>query len=224
MRKSSIIFLLLLAVTSAASAGDFTLEINPGKEYLHKFKLFWFIHINNPPQIAAWIESEEGEFITTLYVTERTALKNWKKAPGDNFGIDRKESLPLWSSSGSTQTDVVSSASMKNPSSITTSIDGSLKERVYVYLEVNHSTDFNESYPEDAIQGSPSYSGGPMGSGQPALVYRLEIPASASSGSSRFELVGYSSPDGSDNRLRPIDSTITTALHILSDSYLSWSR
>lgn len=224
MRKISIILLCLLAVTTVVEASSFTVEIEPGEEYLHRFRLFWFIHIANPPQLAVWVEHPDGQFIQNLYVTERTALGNWRSAPGDDSVIERKESLPLWSASGSQMPDVISSASMKAPESITATLDGPLEDELHVYLEVNHSTDFNESYPMDAAEGSPAYSGGPMGSGQPALVYRLIIPATERSGRGRFELIGYSSPDGSDSLIRPIDPTITTALDILSDCYLSWDR
>lgn len=47
-----------------------------------------------------------------------------------------------------------------------------------VKVEVNHSSDFNDSYPKNAPAGDAHYSGGKEGSGQPALIYRADVDLS----------------------------------------------
>ena len=88
-------------------------------------------------------------------------------------------------------------------------------DRFVVKVEVNHSTDFNEPYPESAKEGEPGYSGGRHGSGQPAVVYAADVDLS--SGSEEFEavLVGHSSPDGSSGGIDPDISGLTSALRIV---------
>ena len=88
-------------------------------------------------------------------------------------------------------------------------------DRFVVKVEVNHSTDFNETYPESAKEGEPGYSGGRHGSGQPAVVYAADVDLS--SGREQFEavLVGHSSPDGSSGGIDPDISGLTSALRIV---------
>ena len=43
-------------------------------------------------------------------------------------------------------------------------------EPVIIKAEFNHSIDFNDFFPENAVEGHDNYSGGEMGSGQPAIV------------------------------------------------------
>ena len=80
---------------------------------------------------------------------------------------------------------------------------------------MNHSADFNETYPESAKEGEPAYSGGRHGSGQPAVVYAADVDLS--SGREQFEavLVGHCSPDGSSGGIDPDISGLTSALRIV---------
>ena len=108
----------------------------------------------------------------------------------------------------------------KNPPQIAVRIEDAQgrylsTDRFVVKVEVNHSTDFNETYPESAKEGEPGYSGGRHGSGQPAVVYAADVDLS--SGSEEFEavLVGHSSPDGSSGGIDPDISGLTSALRIV---------
>jgi len=203
-------------------AGGRQVIVEPGEHYRHPFPLFLGIKIKNPPQMAIWAESLEGEYLGTMMVTEKTSSDNWAKAPKDSTPkeeIRRPEALPVWSHrSGSADTapDAVSRATPKDGFSVAPSLAPGT-EAYYLYFEVNHSTDFNAAYPADADPDASNYNGGRWGSGQPALVYRLIVDSSVqdTSGEALFELLGHSSPDGSDGKIYSDLAGIDTALEIV---------
>ena len=205
------------------------IRIEEGEHYLHRVPVFLFIAVKAPPQLALWLEDMDGNFIRTLFVTSRTALSDWRKAPGDKTpkeDLRRPESLPLWThrSTGSTAdrwdgplpgVDAVSSATPKSGFSIQADLPEGVS-RFRILAEVNASLDFNHSYPEEAEKGSSGYSGGPWGSGQPALVYAAEVDRSETgAGPLELELQGHSSPDGSTGELYTDMDGITTAREII---------
>ena len=208
-------------------------SVVPGKHYLHDFPLFLFISLHNPPQMALWAETIDGHFIDTLMVTEKIGEMKWIKGSKDPIGegqIRRPEALPVWewkrgilASDGlplptkdSPLPDDISHASPKVDFTVKTALPKNSDE-VYLYFEVNHSTDFNAAYPSDAQIGSENYNGGVMGSGQPALVYRAYINFSRPELSSKtFELLGHSSPSGKDGNISTDMQGIDSALDIIA--------
>ena len=77
-----------------------TIRIEAGEHFTHKMKVMPLIHVKNAPQMALWVETVEGEFIETIFVTNRTATQSWRSAPGDDTPksrIRRDEALPVWS-------------------------------------------------------------------------------------------------------------------------------
>jgi hypothetical protein len=217
------------------------LEVREGVHYMHRLKVMPLIRVKNHPQMVAWCETADGEFLTTLFITRRTATQSWRGAPGDptpKEEIRRKESLPVWSHRrGKVYTDglhlptreepmpdTVTGATPTSGFTIRTQLPAGL-EKVAVYFEVNNSTDFNETYTEDAAPGSDTYSGGEWGSGQPSLVYRAvldpaDLPVSAG-GAVSLELLGRSTPDGSTGEIHGELSGITTAFDIIEDITIS---
>ena len=220
------------------SGAPVSIEITPGEHYDHKMRILPLIRITNNPQMAIWAETEEGEFIATLFVTERVATQSWRKAPGDDTpkdAIRRPEALPIWSHrSGESPAASAGAASDAAPAAdavtgatpaASFTVHSRLPQReepIVVYLEVNMSTDFNEAYPADAREESVAYSGGPWGSGQPALIYRATLPGDAEGLEEpvRFELVGHSSPDGSDGVIYDRLDGVTTARDILAEAWV----
>lgn len=205
----------------AADGIPVVLEIHGGEAFTHKLQIMPLIKVNNPPQIAAWCETPGGEFIGTLFVTDRVATGNWRSAPADSTPskeISREEALPVWSHTEARTPDAVTSATPKGDFAVRTALPPS-QSRVVVYVEVNNSGDFNETYPADAPRGSESYSGGEWGSGQPALVYAATVAmanlTSAGGGVYQLELIGHSSADGTDGRIREDLSGVTTARRII---------
>ncbi|AEV27921.1 hypothetical protein SpiGrapes_0057 [Sphaerochaeta pleomorpha str. Grapes] len=206
--------------------------VNPGPDYLHEFPLFLFISLHNPPQMVLWAETTEGQFIDTLMVTEKIGTMKWMKASKDPVGdgqIRRLEALPVWEwkrgvlasdglplpTSDTPMPDAITHASPKADFSVRTDLAKSYDE-VYLYFEVNHSTDFNDTYTADEQIGSENYNGGVMGSGQPALVYRAYVNFTNPELSSKtFELIGHSSPSGTDGNIYTDMQGIDSALGII---------
>lgn len=204
--------------------GDLQVRIDEGAAWLHDFPLMLGIKVKNPPQIAIWIEDTQGHYLSTVYVTHKIATQSWTASGGNR----RKEALPHWCYARGVQypdglylptkqqplTDALSGATPTSGFDVKLRPCAALKQFV-VKVEVNHSTDFNDHYPKTAQAGEAGYSGGKMGSGQPALVYAAQVDLE--SGVKEFEavLIGHSSPDGSDGAIDSDTSTLTTALEIV---------
>ena len=76
-------------------------------------------------------------------------------------------------------------------------------------------TDFNDAYPKEAEPGSPGWSGGAMGSGQPALVWAATVDLTSRDSCWQARPIGHSSPDGTDGRIDLDLSQLTSALRIV---------
>ncbi|MGM0675069.1 MAG: hypothetical protein ACQETQ_10260 [Spirochaetota bacterium] len=202
------------------------LHVTEGDHFDHRLEIMPFIRVKNRPQMAAWCESESGEFLATLFVTERTAKRNWRSAPADSTPaeeIRRQESLPVWSSRNTDvhadrNADAVTSATPEEGFELHSRLPAE-EDALWFYFEVNHSADFNGTYREDAAKTEATYSGGPWGSGQPALVYGARVERSELSGNTPvtvpLELLGHSSPDGSSSRIYERVDGLSTALDIV---------
>lgn len=207
----------VINLNEAAQGQPLSIRIVPGENYLHKFQLSKLISIKTPPQIAIWVEDTEGNYIHTLYATEKITTKNWAKAPSDRASkIERMEALPVWTHKAQRNQatfDAVSAATPKGGATLNTQAQV-LSGPFLIWAEVNMSTDFNAFYPKEAKKGDANYSGGEMGSGQPALLYGASVDLAAGR-SYTLALSGHSSVDGSDGLLYGDLSTITTASDII---------
>ncbi len=221
-------------VRTGSHGGDtLVLRVTPGEHYLHDLKVSWWLTVRNAPQMAVWMETLEGEYIRTLYVTDRAATQNWRAAPLDGVAagdIRRPSALPVWRHRARLAGDatVESSDPFETPSIDIDAVSAATTKRALilhatmdlpagpcvVMLEVNSSTDFNDAYPQDVEPGASGYSGGPWGSGQPALIYAAVVEPVAA-GAVELELIGHSSPDGSDGDVRSGVADVTTATSIL---------
>lgn len=214
------------AVHSELGNGNIKVSIEQGSEWLHDFSIFWFIKRKNAPQIAIWTEDLEGNFLSTIYVSEKLATQSWTAAGGNR----RKEALPCWSyAQGKQYVDGLYLPTKKEPlpdavtgatpkSSFVANLQMSEDIKLFVAkCEFNHSTDFNEYYPKDARVGDTNYSGGKLGSGQPAVIYQTVIELNSGKKEFKGKLIGHSSPDGSDGKIYPDTSQLTTALNIVKE-------
>ncbi len=71
-------------------AGQLSLEIVPGPHFQNTG---WFLIFpyTKGPQMAAWIENEQGTYLETIFVTQKAGTQKWQDAPQG-----RTESLPVW--------------------------------------------------------------------------------------------------------------------------------
>ena len=205
--------------------GDLKIYVEQGEHWVHDFSLFMGIKIKNSPQIAIWLEDTQGNYLSTVYVSHKIATQSWK--------VPRKEALPHWQHARALKnldgTTGATSQGGVNIQSVTDGVTGAtprgsfdvklrptgLLNRFVVKIELNHSTDFNESYPESAKEGELNYSGGKDGSGQPAVVYAADIDLLSGVRSFEAVLIGHSSPDGTSGKIETDLSRLTTAIHIV---------
>lgn len=199
---------------------NISVKIVEGEKWIHDFPLFLGIDLKNPPQFAIWLEDTEGTYITTLFATKKIATEGWKS----NDGNRRKEALPHWGY----QRGIIYDDGLYLPTKDEPLIDGitgatpkagiELKVEPAAYLrqfivkvELNHSIDFNDAFPENAKEGDLNYSGGDMGSGQPALIYSALIDLDTNQQEYILQLIGHSSPDGTNGDIYEDLSGITSA-------------
>jgi hypothetical protein len=216
-----------VALKSNATGKRLTINLEQGEHFLHEMKILPLITIKSPPQIAIWLEDSKGNYVETLFVTRKTATQKWSKAPKDKTlkeKIRRQESLPLWAHTRGVQyadglylptrenplPDSITSASPKGSFVLNTKMAEDLKQ-FRVLVEINASLDFNEYFPKDACVEDDNYSGGEWGSGQPALIYSAEIDLHRTGQSYELQLIGHSSPDGSNGNIYHDLAKLTTA-------------
>nr|MBP7472403.1 hypothetical protein [Prevotella sp.] len=234
MRKMLLLFgIYLLFLSSFTSCeknlieykqGDLKIRVEKGENWLHDFPLFLGIDKKNPPQIAIWTEDKDSNYLSTIYVSYKTAHQAWQSAGKSR----RKEALPYWSHKrGVIYEDGLYMPTKKNPlaygvTGATPTGSFNLKvtpakssQHFLVFVEINHSTDFNDNYPKSAKEGNANYSGGKEGSGQPALVYCADVDLSTGKTSFEANLIGHSSPDGTNGNLYSDVSDMSSALHIV---------
>lgn len=201
--------------------GDVRIRVETGENWIHKFPLFLGIKKDNPPQFAVWLEDLDGNYLSTVYVTEKIATQGWVSSGGNR----RKEALPHWCyQRGVIYEDGLYLPTKKHPftdaqTGATPKSDKQLKillsdftTPVVIKAEFNHSIDFNNYFPKTANAGDENYSGGEMGSGQPAVIYADTIfPYQTQS---ELKLIGRSSSDGSNGRIYTDLEKLTTAKSI----------
>jgi hypothetical protein len=200
------------AQTSRVQGQRFTLTVTPGKDYKASATILLFIKIPLYPQIACWLETPDGKYVDTIYVTPKGAKKSFFSAPSRG----RPEALPVWYHRQSEQPavpDAVSGATASSEAAHAKRLAVS-PGRYVAFLEVNRSYDYNIRYTK-ANSGV---------NGQPSLVYRAELEAGTDLSRAVFEPVGTGSVDGSDGTITPGLEGITTALTLLDHATIECSR
>lgn len=186
--------------------------------------LFLGVAYTSVPQMAVWMETMNGEYIDTLFVTGKVSNSGFGET---EEGITRRpEALPHWSHSRGIQEDdgyfspVLKNADLDGVSGATPQSDSLISitaPRMGQYrllLEVNRSYDFNEFYSKDRFPEDPIYSGDGS-SGQPSLIYSVTIH-SDKPGKYLLDLIGHGHHSGVDGKLYTDLKNITTAKNILS--------
>ena len=144
------------------------LIIEPGEHWQSKMRVFIF-SINKSPQLAAWIEDDNGNYVSTIAVSEKSAKGNWKSAPKEG----RPEALPIWNQrqqnySVTNDFNAVSSATIKGSFEATIDKELLVNGNTYnIFFEVNHSFDYNDHWTKDNSGDN----------GQPSLVYHAQFTA-----------------------------------------------
>jgi len=191
-------------------AAHIELMVEPGEHWQSTMKIFIF-NKKKTPQLAAWVEDSDGNYIATIAVSEKSAKGKWISAPKKG----RPEALPVWSHRQHNNTvadDLAAVSSATINDSFGANIDReSLADgnTYHVYLEVNHSFDYNAHW-------TKSNSGV---NGQPSLVYHAQFVA-GQAGRISLAPIGHGSVDGSDGSITGELENFTSALGMVKNAYI----
>ena len=185
----------MILTTSMLFAKEVTISVGAGECWRQK----------SEPQFSVWLEEENGNFIRTLYVTQRASKKNWRMSPKEG----RPESLPVWyhkSKNKAVKTelelDAVTSATPKGGIIFNADIR---EANCRICAEFNTSFDYNDTYTKKNSGVN----------GQPSVVFTAVIPADFSDGEILLKLSGTGAIDGSDGSIHPVPAELTTARKIV---------
>ncbi len=173
---------------------------------------YLYTDYGEPPQFAIWLESPDGQFYKTVFVTHRVGANDWVGK------VDCPVALPVWESRqfrGKRRPDdaapvrAVTGATPKG-GIFQTDICVPSGSRWRYFLEVNASGDFNAAFPYWSKTGSPD----DVGNGQPSLVYGGEIVAKLGE-QSQPKLLGFTDQWTPVDTLKTNFSLLTTAPRLL---------
>lgn len=214
--KKIISTILIFMTFGAAFAREINIKVRPGQHWKEK----------REPQIALWLEDSQGNYIRTLYVTERAGHKSWIFGPKEG----RPESLPVWygaSKSGSAASKAEASPSAESTSSapspsLSRSLDAvtgatpkselsltvQIEDGDYIIkAEFNNSFDYNDFYTKKSSGVN----------GQPSVVYSAKIPANLTAGQEiTLDFAGTGSLTGGDGSISKNTQNLTTAKEIVN--------
>ena len=207
--------ILILLSFEGAFAKEISVKVTPGEHWKEK----------REPQVAVWLEDEDGNYIRTLYVTERAGHKSWIFGPKEG----RPESLPVWygaskdgsasdkesaspaaASASSTpsaplsrELDAVTGATPKSALTLSAQIED---RACIIKAEFNNSFDYNDFYTKKNSGVN----------GQPSVVYTAKIPADLAAGQEiTLEFEGTGSLSGENGEINKRAENLTTAKKIV---------
>jgi hypothetical protein len=184
---------------------------------------------HNHPSFVLWAETEEGEFIQTLFISEAVGTSiydhgdpssgKWEPAE-----IRRPASLPYWShrrgikapdglyipSIENPVADAYTGATPEGSFSLKTRFDKPLEGKYRILFEINQTWDWNEYWTNNKYPGDEEY----KTSCQPAVIYLAEVDTDEPQPEYEMKAIGHGHPSGKDGKLYEDLSTLTTALQI----------
>lgn len=205
-----------------------SIDIKAGEHYSGPGAKVMGVTTTGVPQMAVWIESVNGDYIETLYVTKKASNSSYI---GSIFGgeeVRRPEALPHWSHSRGVASEdglLMPSAAQPLADALTgatplasydlrssTSTDIS---NVVLKLEVNRSFDYNDVYHPKAFPKDEVYSGS-GNSAQPSLIYAAAIDFESDQPYYFLSLLGRGHHSGRDGEIHKDLSGITTAKKMIA--------
>lgn len=191
------------------------------------------------PQMAVWVEDEQGNYVETLFISKATArglffggrskdnfktFDEQKSASGD---YRRVNALPVWSHKrGVKYKDglYVPPSNNKLPDAITgaTIIDNfqllsSTNElsKFKLKIEINVAFDDNEYYSEYDFPDDETFHNGTGQLGQPSIIFETAINMTDNKNYYLMELIGHGHYSGQNGSINLDLSTLTTARQIV---------
>jgi hypothetical protein len=226
--NSTIVILTLLLTSNSWSQQKLTISYIPGKYYKNTHKI-GLMKLNIIPQMAIWLEDTKGNFVSNIFITEKSAKNDWY-----GFNVRRPEALPIWSHKmGVKYSDGLYMPDKKHPlpDAVTgaTSNDSAFnrewaipenleKGKYYIFSEVNNSFDYNSTYQEDLPKTSQYYN---SVNGQPSILYKAEIEIGTIESNNKMEVIGHGEVLGRDGSINSDLSGVDEAVNILQSITVS---
>ncbi|MDX9931874.1 MAG: hypothetical protein RB294_04765 [Bacteroidales bacterium] len=226
----------IMAFTSCRNSGRHLPEplslITNVKGAGHTFEVSFFSGKQfNHPVIAVWLETSDGSYIQTLYISKSVATgyfqhgdtKSGRWAPGPRR---RPATVPYWSHKRNVQeadglfvptaataiADAYTGPTPLKDFVLKSKSDSSLHQLVRVVLEINQAFDFNRSWTTTRFPNDQYYAT----SGQPSLVYATDvIDLNTPAEKYEMKLLGHGHYSGATGELFTDVSGHTTALEIV---------
>lgn len=217
----------VIDLTADASLPKLNIFFKAGSAYTSAPQpLFLGLTYTSVPQIVVWIETMNGQYIDTLYVTSKSSDSSFRSTENAERTVRRPEGLPYWSHRRGIQEsdglfvplqhhgdlDGITAATPSNDYQV--SLTAPRMGRYKLFVEVNRSYDFNEYYHTTRFPEDPVYSGSGS-SGQPSLIYEAVLD-SQKQGQYLLQMIGHGHHSGANGQLYSELNNITSAKNILS--------
>lgn len=216
------------------AAQHITLNVTVGSQYATRMQAGPFI-FNVLPQFALWVEDERGRFIETLYVSGADG-KGMRHAEKNKLQADfYRKYLPVWAtraagagqhlpSKDAPYADAITSATptthftlnlpLTNAELIALVGTAAPPPTVLVFLEINRSGDFNETFTAETTDGV----------GQPSVIYRASMPWLPAAAPVELRMVGHGGTMGQQPRIHQEVSGLDTALQMVERATVGFGR
>ncbi len=206
---------------------DISIDIKAGEHYSGPGAVILGVTTTGIPQMAVWVEDEQGNYLETLYVTKKASDSSYIQSFFGGEGARRPEALPHWSYARGIKSDdglmmptsakpVADAITGATPiSSFELRTNTQADEDVVVKFEINRSFDFNEVYHRDAFPDDPIYSG-TGSSAQPSLIYAATVSLKDDQPYYFMRLIGRGHHSGKNGKVYEDLSGITTAKEMVS--------
>ena len=184
---------------------------------------------HNHPLMALWVESENGQFIQTLFVAESLGKGIFQHGDATSgkwlpAAIRRPAALPVWSHSRGVKepdglfvpspenavADAYTGATPKISFVLNTRLDKPGPDRFLVFFEVNQTWDWNEYWTNNKFPDDEYY----KTSCQPSLIYMALVDLNDEINEYSMQLIGRGHHSGKDGIIYRDLETMTTALNI----------
>ena len=217
-RVAILILMLMISSCATSQVDQKTSTIDPSRPHIVITLVYNFDVYQKPsfflpksyPTYAIWLEEKSMGRVMTVYVTGKAGKDEWIMADS------RPESVPVWygikseekATSQSTVDAVTGATPAGEAAEIVWQVPESLVDKkIDVYIEANSSFDYNDYYNKQ--KNGPGYSGS---NGQPSLIWHVLLDLSENTPDAVSpEIIGHGHVLGSDHRIDPDVSKITTA-------------
>jgi hypothetical protein len=208
--------------SSVLAGGTIVIDVKTGPSYVQRTSAGRYT-LRPRPQMAFWLETIDGRYLATIYVTSKVGKDAWVGAETAR----RPYVLPVWEykrnavahgdsllpTSCNEFADATTGATPSQSFTWRSPVPDTLKTGTYIVkAEINNSFDYNDTYKDSLPSGNPLFG---EYNGQPSLVWQGPLVIGSGRALSRLERLGTGDLLGRNGVITIGTSGLTTALHIV---------